>query len=179
MHGRTDGGSNTASPTTPPYPYIFYLAMYFRTDRWSNTASPTTPFCLHTFHNIESTLKGTLSLCCRYFLRLGLKYADHHILMSCTTLFYFSPLQLAYRVKFLTRLSKALLLRFLCVDRLTAKLCNVSFYFFYIMPHFAYLEFISCTAFKMLTYTPLLRVVSDHLNVAITPPPLHYNADPF
>ena len=42
IHGRTDGWSNTASPTTPPYPYRVYLAM--------------------------STLKWPISLCSRYFM---------------------------------------------------------------------------------------------------------------
>ena len=42
IHGRTDGWSNTASPTTPPYSYKVYLAM--------------------------STLKCPISLCSRYFM---------------------------------------------------------------------------------------------------------------
>ena len=42
IHGRTDGWSNTASPTTPPYCYKVYLAM--------------------------STLKCPISLCSRYFM---------------------------------------------------------------------------------------------------------------
>ena len=42
IHGRTDGRSNIASPTTPPYPYRAYLAM--------------------------STLKCPIFLCSRYFM---------------------------------------------------------------------------------------------------------------
>ena len=42
IHGRTDGWSNTASPTTPPYCYKVHLAM--------------------------STLKRPISLCSRYFM---------------------------------------------------------------------------------------------------------------
>ena len=79
----------TLLPPPPPPPFF----LYFRTDGWSSTASPTTPSCLYIFHVVESTRKCALSLGCRYFQRLGLKCADYHILMLCTTLFHFIILQ--------------------------------------------------------------------------------------
>ena len=139
IHGRTDGWSNTASPTTPPYPYRVYLAM--------------------------STLKCPISLCSRYFMTcttlfyfivLQLSYivkffdtlpnvtllfrlkdiihaqsfkclllctliADHHILTLCTTLFYFSLLKFAYRVNISDTPS-----RFVIITVSTHKICSVS-----------------------------------------------------
>ena len=74
--GRRRGGKLSLTPLLSP---PFFL--YFWTDGWSNIASPTTPSCLYIFHIVESTLKCTLSLGCRYFQLLGLKCADYHILM--------------------------------------------------------------------------------------------------
>ena len=108
----------------PPPPPFF---LYFWTDGWSSTASPTTPSCLYIFHIVETTLKCTLSLGCRYFQLLGLKCADYHILKLCTTLFHFIILQRAYLVKIFDTLSNVLLLRFQLIRYPQSLKCLLSY----------------------------------------------------
>ena len=66
IHGRTDGWSNTASPTTPPYPYRVYLAM--------------------------STLKCPISLCSRYFMTCTTLFYFIVLQLSYIVEFFFDTL---------------------------------------------------------------------------------------
>ena len=62
IHGRTDGWSNTASPTTPPYSYIVYLAM--------------------------STPKCPISLCSRYFMTCTTLFYSNVLQLSYVVEFF-------------------------------------------------------------------------------------------
>ena len=144
---RRRAGKLSLTPLLPPPPPPPFFVLYFRTDGWSNTVSPTTPSCLYIFHIVESTLKCTLSLGCRYFQRLSLKCADYHILVLCTTLFHFIILQRAYLVKIFDTLS------------------NVSLLIFQLI---RYAQSLKCLLLCTLYRAP---IVSDFHSVANTPPP--------
>ena len=140
IHGRTDGCSNTASPTTPPYPYRAYLAMstlkcpIFLCSRYFMTCTTLFYFIVLQFSYIVEFFFDTLPNVTLLFrfkdiihaqsfkcLLLCTLIADHHILTLCTTLFYLSLLQFAYRVNISDTPS-----RFVIITVSTHKICSVS-----------------------------------------------------